>query len=111
MDTVAKRNGTEKEHRGVISRLTSKMHRFLSRLFYIVGLVWEASPFALIAMALLCLLDGTLPVIGAYITRDIMNEIAALIGKETGVGTFGSALATLAPVLVLFLYQMLYSFL
>ena len=108
---MAKINETEKKPRGAIARLASKVHRFLSRLFYIVGLVWEASPFALIAMAMLCLLDGTLPVIGAYITRDIMNEIAALIGTETGGASFSSALATLAPVLVLFFYQMLYSFL
>jgi hypothetical protein len=35
------------------SRTVRKVRGFTSRLFYIVGLVWEASPMALIAMCLL----------------------------------------------------------
>ena len=45
---------------------------FISRLFYIVKLVWKAAPPVLIIMALLCLLDGVLPVIGAYISKDLL---------------------------------------
>ena len=55
-----------------------KARGFFFRLFYIIGLVWEAAPFMLICMAVLCLLDGTLPVIGAYISKDILNEVAAI---------------------------------
>ena len=49
----------------------------ISRLWYIIGLVWETSPLILIAMCLLCVVDGLLPVIGSYITRDLMNGISA----------------------------------
>ena len=49
----------------------AKARGFFFRLFYIIGLVWTAAPAMLICMALLCLLDGTLPVIGAYISKDI----------------------------------------
>lgn len=93
------------------SRTVRKVRGFTSRLFYIVGLVWEASPMALIAMCLLCLLDGTLPVVGAYITRDIMNSVSEFIGTATGEVPFRDAMATLVPVFILFAYQMLYLFL
>ena len=55
---------------------------FFERLFYIVSLVWEAAPALLIAMVFLCLLDGVLPVIGAYISKDLLNEVASLIGRS-----------------------------
>ena len=42
---------------------------FLSRLFYIISLVWETAPAIFIVMMLLCVFDGVLPVIGAYISR------------------------------------------
>ena len=56
---------------------------FVSRLFYIVRLVWEAAPPVLIIMAFLCVLDGVLPVIGAYISKDLLNEVARLIGASS----------------------------
>ena len=95
----------------VFSRTFAKVRGFLSRLFYIVGLVWEASPISLIIMCLLCLLDGTLPVLGAYITRDIMNSVSELIGAEMADSSFRDAMVTLAPLMILFLYQMIYLFL
>ena len=58
---------------------------FFSRLFYIVGLVWETSPFVLILMAFFCLCDGFLPVIGAYISKELLNEISALLHTEEAI--------------------------
>ena len=82
---------------------------FLSRLFYIISLVWETAPAILIVMILLCVFDGVLPVIGAYITRDLLNEISLLIGSE--LGTFADELfTTLKPILFLFILQFIYMF-
>ncbi len=90
--------------------LFQKVKGFLSRLFYIVGLVWQAAPAVLIFLALFCILDGILPVVGAYISKDLLNEIAALI--EAGVNSTGSLkddiFVILRPVIVLFLIQIGY---
>ena len=88
-----------------------KARGFFFRLFYIIGLVWEAAPFMLICMAVLCLLDGTLPVIGAYISKDILNEVAALIGKVTKSGDLMNDLIyQLRPMILLFVAYFIYNF-
>ena len=82
---------------------------FLSRLFYIISLVWETAPAILIVMILLCVFDGVLPVLGAYITRDLLNEISKLIG--VGIGSLAEEIfAALKPLLFLFILQFLYLF-
>lgn len=88
-----------------------KAKGFLFRLFYIIGLVWAAAPFMLVAMAALCVLDGVLPVIGAYISKDILNEIAALIGNVTKTDdVMNDLLVQLEPVIFLFIAYFIYSF-
>ena len=83
---------------------------FLSRLFYIISLVWGTAPSILIVMILLCVFDGVLPVLGAYITRDLLNEISILIGAELG-SLADEIFNTLRPVLFLFILQFIYLFL
>ncbi len=56
---------------------------FFSHLFYIIRLVWEANPFVLFLMMLFCLVDGVLPVVGALISKELLNEIAVLLGAES----------------------------
>ena len=88
-----------------------KIKGFLFRLFYIIGLVWAAAPAMLVIMALLCVLDGVLPVVGAYISKDILNEIAALIGTATKTGDIkNDILVQLAPVIWLFVAYFTYTF-
>ena len=83
---------------------------FVSRLFYIISLVWEAAPAVLIFMALFCLIDGLLPVIGAYISKELLNGIAALI-TEGSLGNLPSdVFEALRPVLFLLLLQFIYLF-
>lgn len=55
---------------------------FFKRLFYIIGLVWETNPWILFAMLFFCLCDGFLPVIGAYISKDLLNAIADVLHSE-----------------------------
>lgn len=82
---------------------------FLSRLFYIVSLVWETAPSILFVMIFLCILDGVLPVLGAYITRDLLNEISLLIGVS--IGSFAEEVFEgLRPIIFLVILQFIYLF-
>lgn len=84
---------------------------FATRLLYIVSLVWEASPLILIAMALLCLFNGVLPIFGAYISKDLLNAIASLIGTSDLGSVRDNLFITMQPLLVLFLAYFIYLFL
>ena len=55
---------------------------FFSHLFYILSLVWETKKSILLLFALFCVLDGFLPVLGAYIGAELLNLLhGAIIGK------------------------------
>ncbi len=82
---------------------------FLKRLFYIIGLVWETAPILFIIMALLCIVDGIFPVLGAYISKDLINSIAGLL-TDTGLDLSAGIFTVLRPVLTLLLFQFLYLF-
>lgn len=58
---------------------------FFSRLFYIIKIVWAAKPIILFLMMFIALLNGVLPVIGAYIGAAILN---ALVGTAMGTVPF-----------------------
>ncbi len=92
--------------------LLRRIKGFVSRLGYIISLVWEASPKMLIAMCMLCIFDGVLPVIGAYISKYLINNIAALLAESPL--TSGSVVAdvyeTLEPVIFLLILDMIYLF-
>ncbi len=92
--------------------LWKKVTSFTGRLLYVISLVWESAPWILFLMVLLCVLDGTLPVIGAYISSELLNAIADLIGrglvKPSGIA---EALSVFSGVLWLFLFQFLHMFL
>jgi len=97
----------------VPSYLFKRIKGFFDRLFYIVSLVWEAAPLLLIFMVLLCLLDGVLPVVGAYISKDLLNLVAEFIGK--GISSSGSLyediIVNLRPLIFLFVAYFVYNFL
>ena len=65
---------------------------FFSRLFYICGIVWKTSPFILVSLVIVSLLEGVLPIISALLSRDIMNELQGVItqnvASEVSGGTF-----------------------
>ena len=52
---------------------------FFERLFYIIRLVWETSPWILILLAFFCVADGLLPVLGAYISKDLLNAVSNVL--------------------------------
>ena len=90
------------------SYLCKVLGGFFTRLFYIVSLVWEAAPIMLLLMVLLCILDGVLPVVGAYISADLLNEIAALIGSQSLGSVVDDILVTMRPLLLLFAAYFVY---
>lgn len=73
---------------------------FFSRLFYIFKLVWETSPWILIIMIFIALVNGLLPIFGTYITAQIINVLA-----ENTQTKMTMALG------VLFIFQFIYLFL
>ena len=91
---------------------------FFTRLFYIIRLVWETNPFILFAMTFFCVADGFLPVLGAYISKDLLNAISEILHD----GEAGAALAGgialgdllknfLGTVVFLLLFYFVYQFL
>ena len=84
---------------------------FFKRLFYIIRLVWGASPFVLIGMMAICLLNGFLPVIGAFISKDLLNAVAELIGSAKGASAALDVFETLRPLMFLLILYFIYTFL
>jgi len=57
---------------------------FNSRLFYIFRLVWEAKPWILFLMMANSVINGILPVIGALISKELINALVNTAVKREG---------------------------
>ena len=70
-------NGPEKPKsiKGVPRYLKQMIGGFFYRYAYIFKLVWETSPFILFAMAFSALFNGLTPVLGAFITANLINTL------------------------------------
>lgn len=94
------------------SYLLKKAKLFFEHLFYVVKLMWESAPFLLILMVFLCMLDGVLPVFSAYVSRDLLNAIAALLTQHVALpDTFSGVISVFKGVLWLFFFEFLLTFL
>ena len=95
-----------------IAYTLSNIKGFFARLFYIVSLVWETAPLLFIAMVVLCVVDGLLPVIGSYITKWLLDGIQLLItGGAVSTGDkLKDILDVLSPIIFLFVLQFIYQF-
>lgn len=85
-----------------------KIENFMTHFFYTVSLVWEAAPLLLVFMIFCCVVDGILPVVGAYISKDLLNAIAELIGQTAAGETAGEIFSVFEPVAFLFVLQFVY---
>lgn len=87
---------------------------FFSHLFYIVRLVQETRPWLLLLMAFFCLLGGVMPVIGAWISRGLLNAVAELLAaRPAGSMGFGEfvrveLLGRFRPLTFLILFQFVF---
>ena len=106
-------DGIEKPKRisEIPSYIAKLLAGFFGRLFYIVTLVWEAAPLMLVTMILMCIADGVLPVVGAYISKDLINAIAGLIGSASLGNPLDNILVTMRPLITLFIFYFIYLFL
>ena len=91
------------------------IHSLIEKVFYklnifIISLVWEAAPAVLFLLAFFCILDGVLPVIGAYISKELLNGIASLIGADSLGNISDDILITLRPILFVLMLEFLYLF-
>ena len=105
-------DGIEKPHSvfGWPLYLLRKAGAFLKRLFYIASLVWSASRSMLIAMIILCLLDGVSPIFGAFISKELLNEVAKLIGASSLGTVVDDIFVTMRPLVFLFVMHFVYLF-
>ena len=112
MSTPKITDGLDKPKRlkEVPSYVVKKINGFFSRLFYIFALVWQSAPMVLVAMIALCLLDGVLPVVGAYITSDLLNGISELITANNAGIISGDAFSAMRPLIFLFVLNLIYLF-
>ncbi|MBQ7333662.1 MAG: ABC transporter ATP-binding protein [Clostridia bacterium] len=88
--------------------LIKKIKNFLTHFFYVIALVWQAAPLLLIFMSLCCIVDGVFPVIGAYITRDLVNSISDLIISYNGTGAVIDAYEAFKPIIFIFILQFIF---
>ena len=101
----------ENGRRGFIGGLVGKTSGFFSRLFYVVSLVWAASPLVFVAMCFFCVFSGILPVIGSYISKYLLDGIAELLGSTPSVDAYENLFVTMRPILFLFVLELIYVFL
>ncbi len=84
---------------------------FFSRLFYIFSIVWKSGPSFLFLMCFIALFNGLMPVLGALLTGEILNELQGVItesalGKELGIAAFWGSMV-LILLIAFFVYKIL----
>ena len=91
---------------------------FFGRLFYIIRLVFETNPWILFLMALLCAVSGFLPVVGAFITSNLLSAIQTLLSSdvELAANSFGAFLyemteGAFSAVFFMLVFQFVHMFL
>ena len=102
-----------------VKEFFAMMGAFFSRLFYIVRLVWETNPWILILLAFFCITDGLLPVLGAYISKDLLNAVSTVLYDEETLSLISSGNVTfsvllegfLGTVVFLLIFYFVYQFL
>ena len=88
-----------KSLREVPEYLKKLLGDFFHRLFYIFKLVWESGPWILFVLLILSLAEGILPLVGAFITKEVVNAL-----QEVLVGT----LIDFKPIIFLLVFLFIY---
>ena len=63
--------------------LLKMLKDFFYRLFYVFKLIWDTNPFILLLLTLFSIANGVIPVITAYVTRNIINALVTTEGMIT----------------------------
>ena len=80
--------------------LPQKIKYTAIRLFYILSLLWGASKVMMIGLVLISVIEGVLPLLNAYISSQIINELVTLFGTKDW--------AAMRPIIILLLLQVVY---
>ncbi len=64
---------------------------FFSRLFYIVSMVWKTGKWILVFLVIIALLEGILPIVGALLSKEILNELQVIISDRVAASISGTA--------------------
>lgn len=81
---------------------------FFGRLFYTFSLVWESGPLYLFLMFFVALFNGLMPLVGALISREILNELQTVITQNTnGESSDFFASAVFFLLIYFFIYKIL----
>ena len=81
---------------------------FFSRLFYIFSIVWKSGPVFLILMCFIALFDGLMPVVGALLSREILNHLQDIITESALGATFDATAFWGSMVLILLIFYFIY---
>ncbi len=57
---------------------------FFGRMAYVFKLVWEAAPWILFVMMFMSLFNGVMPVIGSYLSKDVINGLQLALEERLG---------------------------
>ncbi len=82
---------------------------FFSRLTYIFRLVWKTGPFILITLVFIAAFEGIMPLVGSLISKEILNELGAVISGRDAAELLGTAysptfIGSAAMLLVIFYF-------
>ena len=82
---------------------------FFYRLFYIFSLVWKTGPWILFIMLFVAVITGIMPVLGALISQQILNEMQVIITESAlgvAIGEFWTS-NVMFLLIFLFIYRIL----
>ena len=82
---------------------------FFGRLLYIFSLVWESGPLFLFLMSFVALFNGLMPLVGALLSQNILNELQDVITARSGGKTYDLAAFMGSMVLILLIWFFAYT--
>lgn len=74
---------------------------FFARMFYVIRLVWQSGPPFLFLMCFVAVFDGVMPLVGALISREILNHLQEVITQTAAGAVFDFAAFWGSAVLLL----------
>lgn len=60
---------------------------FFSRMLYVFKLVWESAPWILFIMMFMALFNGIMPLVGSYLSKDVINGLQLALEERLGGNT------------------------
>ncbi len=77
---------------------------FFLRMIYIIKLVWETGPWIMIAMSLIAVLNGIIPIISSYVSRYLLNALQTGFSKYSSIEEFFDFSFSIESVLFLLIF-------